>query len=104
MSAIAKMLELHMRAEKVTGFVPEHRFLADRKFRFDYAWPLLKFAVEVDGEVHRIAERFHADIEKHALAVLDGWTVLRVGGREIRAGIAIQWVKQALAMKQAAPC
>lgn len=100
-SPIAALLELHMRAHKLPAPQPEYRFLEERRFRFDYAWPRLGLAVEVDGEVHRIKSRFHADIEKHALALLAGWTILRVGGREVRSGVAVQWIGKMIAALEA---
>lgn len=75
---------------------PQFQPFPERRFRVDFAWPDRRVIVEVDGEVHRIKARFHADIEKHALLVLAGWTVLRVGGREVRSGQAVQWVRQVL--------
>lgn len=71
----------------------EWYFLADRGFRFDFAWPSLRFAVEVQGMAHRIKERFESDIEKRALAQLNGWTVLEVSGKAIRDGRALDWAK-----------
>lgn len=95
-SAIEETLAVHIRAEQLPR--PKRQFIVnpDRRWRLDYAWPELKFACEVDGEVHRIKERFHADIEKHAWLVLNGWTLLRVGGREVRSGQAIAWLKTLL--------
>src|SRR5690242_12849986 len=95
-SALEAQLDLHLRAEKIPAPVPEFPFLEKRHFRFDRAWPAIHFAVEIEGEVHRIKARFHADIEKYALALLAGWTVLRVDGRSIRSGRAIDWIKAAL--------
>lgn len=95
-SAIEELLAVHIRAEKLPVPVREFEFHPCRGWRLDFAWPQIKFAVEVDGEVHRIKERFHADIEKRAQALLDGWTVLHVGGREVRSGKAIEWLKSLL--------
>lgn len=76
--------------------VGEYVFLPRRKFRFDFAWPELRKAIEVQGMVHRIKSRFEADIEKRALALLAGWSVLEVSGASIRDGRAIEWVKEFL--------
>lgn len=95
-SAIEAMFALHLRACQFPPWVRNHVFYPGRKFELDFAWPDRKFAVEVDGEVHRIKERFHADVEKHALAFLSGWAVLRVDGRSIRNGAAVQWAAQHL--------
>lgn len=79
----------------------EYRFHPTRKWRFDFAWPDQHLAVEVDGEVHRIKSRFHADIQKHAIATLMGWTVLRVGGQQVRNGAAVKWVREVLEQRGA---
>jgi very-short-patch-repair endonuclease len=95
-SQIEEILALHIRAEKLPQPVREYLFDPGRKWRFDFAWPAIHFAVEVDGEVHRISERFHSDMRKNAMALLQGWDVLHVGGREIKSGEAIQWVRALL--------
>lgn len=99
MSVIEETLALQIRVEKLP--VPQREFkpFADRRFRCDFTWEYLRLICEVDGEVHRIKSRFHADIEKHALLVLAGWTVLRVGGREVRSGLGIEWVREAIAQR-----
>lgn len=95
-SPIEALLAVQIRDDG--GMVPperQFRPLDDRKFRCDFAWPSVRLIVEVDGAVHRIKSRFHADIEKQALLVLAGWTILRVGGREVRDGTAVKWVLEA---------
>lgn len=71
-------------------------FLPDRDFEFDYAWPSLKVAVEVQGMAHRIKGKWKRDIEKRALALLAGWEVLEVDGVHIRNGTALVWLKRLL--------
>ena len=44
-------LALHLRADKVEGWVREHRFHPTRRWRFDFAWPKLLFAVKVYGGI-----------------------------------------------------
>lgn len=72
----------------------EHRFDPVRKWRFDFAWPNLMLALEVEGSVHRIKGRFKSDIEKYAMAQLAGWTVLRVARAQIKNGQAILWLQE----------
>ena len=69
----------------------EYRFLPARRFRFDFAiLPLYRcIAVEVDGAVHRIKAQFRRDREKHNLALIAGWRVLRVGSDDVRSGRAL---------------
>jgi very-short-patch-repair endonuclease len=69
-------------------------FMLGRDFELDRAWPALRVAVEIQGMAHRIKGKFKRDIEKRALAMLAGWTVLEVDGASIRDGRAIDWLKQ----------
>lgn len=80
----------------IHAFVREHRFIEDRRFRFDFAFPLARLAVEVDGAVHRTKKRFHADREKGQLATLGHWRVLHVSPAEVRSGFALTLVQKAL--------
>jgi hypothetical protein len=61
---------------------PEFRFHETRKWRFDFAWPDLMVAVEVEGGVwvggrHTRGKGFLADMEKYNNAAAAGWCVLR---------------------------
>ena len=60
----------------------EHRFHPTRRWRFDYAWPDFKVALEVEGGVwtrgrHTRGSGFVRDIEKYNEAHRLGWRVLR---------------------------
>lgn len=92
-SRIEAEFALQMRGLKFPPWKRNLVFLEGRKFELDFSWPAWKFAVEVDGHVHRIKERFDSDHEKHALAMLAGWTILRVGGKDIRNGRAVTWAE-----------
>ncbi len=74
----------------------EFVFHPSRDWRLDLAWPGLRFAVEIDGMVHRIKGRFLKDIEKHNALVLSGWRHLRVTPRMVETGEALQLVRNAL--------
>ncbi len=70
----------------------EHYFAREatgRGWRFDFSWPGLKLAVEVDGGVHRISNRFDGDMEKFNVAAALGWTVYHVSPEQVRSGLAI---------------
>lgn len=63
--------------------IAEFRFAPPRKWRFDWAWPLRKCAIEVEGGAfsggrHTRGAGFLKDMEKYNAAVLGGWKVLRV--------------------------
>lgn len=62
----------------------EHAFSADvePEWRFDFAWPALKLAVELQGGTwirgrHNRGGGFRGDCEKMNAAQLAGWTVLQ---------------------------
>ena len=62
--------------------VREYRFHTTRTWRFDYAVPASRVALEVEGGVwtggrHTSPQGFLADIEKYNAAALLGWTVVR---------------------------
>ena len=63
--------------------VQEHRFHPVRKWRFDYAWPEHRLALEVEGGTwsggrHTRGAGYERDCEKYNAAALLGWKVLRV--------------------------
>ena len=63
-------------------YMKEHRFAPPRRFRFDFAWPEQKIAVEIEGGLygkgrHTTINGFNNDCEKYNLAVVMGWRVLR---------------------------
>jgi len=57
--------------------VREHKFHPTRAWRFDFAWPSQRLAVEVDGRRHRTCAGQRSDCEKLNEAVRLGWRVLR---------------------------
>lgn len=66
-------------------FVPEkeYRFHDKRKWRFDYAWPDYKIALEVEGGIwmnkgaHNTGKAILRDIEKYNTATIMGWRIIR---------------------------
>lgn len=62
--------------------VKEYRFYKPRKWRFDYALPKYKIALEVEGGVwtqgrHTRPQGFLRDMDKYNTATLLGWRVFR---------------------------
>lgn len=62
--------------------VKEYKFLQNRKFRFDYAIPEHKIAIEIEGGVYTYGRHnrpigYLNDMEKYNLAVLNDWKILR---------------------------
>lgn len=65
-----------------TDCVAEYRFHPARRWRFDYALPAVRLAVEIDGGAwmqgrHNRAAGFIADMAKLNAAAEAGWRVLR---------------------------
>jgi len=65
-----------------------YKFHPKRKWEFDFAWPELKIAVEVEGGTwkfgrHNRPEGYEKDCEKYNAAIEEGWKVFRFTGRMI---------------------
>lgn len=80
----------------IAGWQRNYFFLPDRELELDFAWPPIKLAVEVQGMAHRIKGKWKLDIEKRALALLEGWRVLEVDGAAVRDGRALAWLQRLL--------
>ena len=97
-------LELLMLAQIRTAGLPEpeqeYRFHPSRKWRFDFAWPDLLLAVEVEGGTwargrHTRGKGFRGDCIKYGEALILGWQVLRATGDMIEDGTAIEMLVRA---------
>lgn len=81
--------------------VKEHKFHPKRKWRFDYAIPEHKIALEVEGGVwtggrHIRAQGFLGDMEKYNTATLMGWRVFRTTPDDLYKMATINLLRQAL--------
>jgi hypothetical protein len=83
--------------ELATEFV----FHPDRKWRFDFAFPPFRVAVEIDGRArgnpdaagrHQTVDGVRRDLEKHRAAVLRGWRVLRYPATDRQDALA--WARE----------
>lgn len=80
---------------------PEHRFSPTRRFRFDFAWPHQKVALEVEGGAwqygrHNRPTGFLRDMEKYNLACLQGWRVIRCTPEQLASGEAAEMISTLL--------
>lgn len=80
----------------------DHPYQHTRDFRCDFAWPVPRLIVEVEGGTytggrHVTGKGFERDAEKYARLTLDGWTVLRVTRLMVTSGEALSMVEKALA-------
>lgn len=106
MSLLESTLALHIRADKLPEPIRELSFAKPRKWRFDFSWPHLMLAVEVEGGTwsggrHTTGKGFEQDCEKYNQAVLLGWSVLRFTGSQVLSGHAINIIKHAM---EVLPC
>lgn len=90
---------LHVRLERLPQPEREYPFAKDlgRDWRFDFAWPSRRLALEVEGAVHRIKSRFSGDLEKYLVAQVLGWKVVRVSPKMIASALAVDVVRGILA-------
>ncbi len=79
----------------------EYRFHPKRRWRFDWAWPIPKIAVEVDGGLfipgggrHNRPVTMIKDNEKFNNAALLGWRVLKFTPQQFRNGEAAEFIKE----------
>ena len=68
--------------------VQEYGFHDKRRWRFDFAFPEEKIAVEIEGGTfgksrHTTGTGYEKDCEKYNSAVLNGWRVFRFTGKMI---------------------
>ncbi len=98
---LERILRWHLKAAGLDdGLEEQVRFDPVRRWRFDFAWPAERLAVEVDGGLwirgrHSRPIGQRADMEKRNEAVLAGWRVLRVTREHLRSGEALAWVARA---------
>ena len=69
----------------------EYRFDASRRWRFDWAWPTEKIALEQEGGVwiqgrHSRGAGMVKDFEKYNQAGVLGWRVLKATPKQIASG------------------
>ena len=77
----------------------EYRFHPTRKWRFDYAIPAIKLAVEVEGGVwtggrHTSSKGFLGDMEKYNEAALLGWCLIRTTPDQLLTSKTIELIKR----------
>ena len=104
-SDLEAALEFTLRAASVPPPIPEWKFALPRQWRFDYAWPDRKVAVEVDGGTwvhgrHSRATGQEKDMEKNNAAAIAGWLVIHVTGAMIEDGRALAVIEAALAARR----
>lgn len=83
----------------------EHRFHPKRRWRFDYAWPSVMIALEVEGGVwvkgrHTRGKGYEDDCEKYSVASAMGWVLLRATPGQIKNGKFLEWISLAVQLRK----
>ena len=97
-----KMLQANFKGIEI---VKELKFHPTRKWRFDYAFPFLMIAVEVDGGVwtggrHINPAGYINDMEKLNTAASMGWLVLRITTDDRFCNKTIKMIKDTVAYRR----
>ncbi|MBN6210646.1 hypothetical protein JYK21_29645 [Ralstonia pickettii] len=101
MSVGEETFALHLRAAGIEGFEREYRFATPRRWKFDFANPALMVALEVEGGTwtrgrHTSGKGYAADCEKYSTAAVMGWRVLRFTTDQVKNGMALRMLRQAI--------
>lgn len=100
-SALEERLWFIIVLEKLPRPEREFKFHPHRKWRFDFAYPDRKVAIECEGGTwsrgrHTRGSGFEADCEKYNAAAILGWKVLRLTSSMIDSRLAVRLVTEAL--------
>jgi very-short-patch-repair endonuclease len=103
-SALEDTFELQLKALKLLGYEREYRFHATRRWRFDFAFPAKKIAIELHGAIftqgrHSRGVGIEGDMEKINEAQLLGWDVLCFSGGMVKNGEAVKTLERLLQYK-----
>lgn len=95
------LFTLFCQAELGREPVREHRFHPSRKWRFDYAFPELKIAIECDGGVwmggrHNRPKGYIKDMEKFNAAAELGWVVLKFTPQQLMTTATIDTIRSTI--------
>ena len=103
MSALADTLAFQIKALGLPEPEREHRFHATRRWKFDFAWPMLGIAVECEGGTwgkkksrHTTGSGFEGDCIKYNTATIFGWKVLRYTSTMIKSGRAVNEIERVI--------
>ena len=99
MSDLEDKLEFQLKSAKITGFTREYKFHSKRRWRLDFAWIDQKIGVEVEGGIwlprsgHNTGVGISRDVEKGNALTLLGWKLIRVTGKMIKNGEALNVIE-----------
>lgn len=96
------LFTVYVKQELGADMVKEYMFHPTRKWRFDYAIPALKIAVECDGGVwtggrHIRPQGYIKDMEKFNAAAELGWVVLKFTPQQLVTHQTIETLRSTIA-------
>jgi len=100
-SNLQQEFRFQLTASRNLDWVAEYRFHPARRWRFDFAWPEKRVALEIEGGTwthgaHVRGKRYEQDCEKYNAAALRGWRVFRATSNMVKDGRALQTIEGAL--------
>lgn len=103
-SELELLMASQLQGASVLPWKTEFRFFVGRLWRFDFAWPGQKVALEIEGGTfsegaHTRGKGFEEDCEKYNVAILLGWAVIRATRKQVESGAALVWIKSLLRCK-----
>jgi very-short-patch-repair endonuclease len=105
MSVLEETLLADIHDQKLPEPQREYKFSNSRQWRFDFAWPDLLLAAEVEGGTwtggrHTRGSGFEKDCEKYNCAAIYGWAVLRFTGGMVEDKRAIYDIQKAIRLAE----
>lgn len=99
--AMLGQIEIFCKARNLPLPEQEYKFHHRRKWRFDFAWPKLKIAIEAEGGQwtqgrHQRGQGFADDCEKYNHAAALGWFVYRFTTDQINNGEALAFLIESM--------
>jgi very-short-patch-repair endonuclease len=97
-SALEEEFLFHVKSLNLPAPQEQYQIIPDRKFRWDFAWPDRKIAVEIQGGTwsggaHSRGWGIQRDCEKNNLAVCQGWRLLYFTSDMVHSGLALSVVE-----------
>ena len=104
-SALERTFAFQVMASGLPKPEREVRFDARRKWRFDFAWSVLRVAVELEGGIwnngrHVRGQGFENDCEKLNFGQANGWRIFRFTPKMVNSGQAIDFLRREIFFKK----
>lgn len=96
---LEEALAIQMTAARLPEWEIQYRFAKPRRWALDFAWPVLKLAVEVEGAIwaggrHTRGSGFQKDVEKYNELAILGWSLLRVTSPMLLDGTGLDMIQR----------